>query len=132
MTFPTPHIGHSSHGLFFTRWIVNPMLNLLKRTMTYPGFEPGTFGLAVSIANHYTSRTSIHAHAANRSSGHQYTFESPTQHKCDKSAHPHKCENGNTMKTSIFDINKSGPRRHSSNGRFLTTRFHKLCSFTER
>jgi hypothetical protein len=30
------------------------MLNLLERTMTYPGFEPGTFGLAVSIANHYT------------------------------------------------------------------------------
>jgi hypothetical protein len=30
------------------------MLNLLKRTMTYPGFEPGTFGLAVSIANHCT------------------------------------------------------------------------------
>jgi hypothetical protein len=50
MTFPTPHIGHSRHGLFFTRWIVNPMINLLKRTMTYPGFEPGTFGLAVSIA----------------------------------------------------------------------------------
>jgi hypothetical protein len=22
--------------------------------MTYPGFESGTFGLAVSIANHYT------------------------------------------------------------------------------
>jgi hypothetical protein len=21
-TFPTPHIGHSRHGLFFTRWIV--------------------------------------------------------------------------------------------------------------
>jgi hypothetical protein len=54
MTFPTPHIGHWRHGLFFTRWIVNPMLNLLKRTMTYPGFESGTFGLAVSIANHYT------------------------------------------------------------------------------
>jgi hypothetical protein len=52
MTFPTPHIGHSRHGLFFTRWIVNPMLTLLKRTMTYPEFEPGTFGLAVSIANH--------------------------------------------------------------------------------
>jgi hypothetical protein len=33
---------------------INHMLNLLKRTMTYPGFEPGTFGLAVSIANHYT------------------------------------------------------------------------------
>jgi hypothetical protein len=54
MTFLTPHISHSRHGLFFTRWIVNPMLNLLKRTMTYPGFEPGTFGLAVSIAHHYT------------------------------------------------------------------------------
>jgi hypothetical protein len=53
MTFPTLHIGHSRHGLFFTRWIVNHMLNLLKRTMTYPGFEPGTLGLAVSIANHY-------------------------------------------------------------------------------
>jgi hypothetical protein len=47
-------LGHSRHGLFFTRWIVNPMLNLLKRTMTYSGFEPGTFGLAVSIANYYT------------------------------------------------------------------------------
>jgi hypothetical protein len=47
MTFPTPHIGHSRHGLFFTRWIVNHMLNHLKRTMTYPGFEPGTFGLAL-------------------------------------------------------------------------------------
>jgi hypothetical protein len=54
MTFSTPHIGHSKHGLFFTRWIVNPMLNLRKRTMTYPGFKPGTFGLAVNIANHYT------------------------------------------------------------------------------
>jgi hypothetical protein len=31
------------------------MLNLLKRTMTYPGFKSGTFRLAVSIANHYTS-----------------------------------------------------------------------------
>jgi hypothetical protein len=29
-TFPTPHIGHSRHGLFFTRWIVNLMLNLLN------------------------------------------------------------------------------------------------------
>jgi hypothetical protein len=38
---------------FLQDWIVNPMLNLLKRTMTYPKFEPGTFGLTVSIANHY-------------------------------------------------------------------------------
>jgi hypothetical protein len=30
------------------------MLNLLKRTMTYPGLEPGTFEVAVSIPNHYT------------------------------------------------------------------------------
>jgi hypothetical protein len=45
MTFPTQHIGHSRHGLFFTRRIVNPMLNLLKRTMTYPVVKPRTFGL---------------------------------------------------------------------------------------
>jgi hypothetical protein len=38
MTFPTAQIGHSRHDLFFTRWIVNPMLILLKRTMNYPGF----------------------------------------------------------------------------------------------
>jgi hypothetical protein len=44
----------SRHGFFLQDWIVNLMLNLVKRTMTYPGFEPGTFGLAVSIANHYT------------------------------------------------------------------------------
>jgi hypothetical protein len=28
---------------FLQDWIVNQMLNLLKRTMTYPVFEPGTF-----------------------------------------------------------------------------------------
>jgi hypothetical protein len=39
---------------FLQDWIVNPMLNLLKKTMTYPGFESGTFGVAVSIPNHYT------------------------------------------------------------------------------
>jgi hypothetical protein len=37
---------------FLKDWIVNPMLNLLKRTITYPGFEPGAFGVAVSIPNH--------------------------------------------------------------------------------
>jgi hypothetical protein len=52
MTFPSPHIGHSRHGFFLQDWIVNPMLNLLKRTMTYPGFEPGTLEVAVSIPNH--------------------------------------------------------------------------------
>jgi hypothetical protein len=54
INFPTPHIGHSRYGLILQDWIINPMLNLLKRTMTYAGFEPGTFGLAVSIVNHYT------------------------------------------------------------------------------
>jgi hypothetical protein len=54
MTFPTPHVGHLRHMVYFLQdWIVNPMLNLLKRTMTYPGFKPGTFGVAV---NHYTKQ----------------------------------------------------------------------------
>jgi hypothetical protein len=54
MTFPTPHIGHSRYGLFFTRPDCEfKMLNLLKRTMTYPGLEPGTFEVAVSIHNHH-------------------------------------------------------------------------------
>jgi hypothetical protein len=52
LTFPTPHIGHSRDGLFFTRWIVNHMLNLLKRSMTYPRFDPRT--LVVTIPIHYT------------------------------------------------------------------------------
>jgi hypothetical protein len=39
---------------FLQDWIVNPMLILLKRTMSYPGFEPGTFGVAVSIPTHCT------------------------------------------------------------------------------
>jgi hypothetical protein len=39
---------------FLQYWIVNPMLNLLKRTMTYPGFEPGTFVVAVNIPNHWS------------------------------------------------------------------------------
>jgi hypothetical protein len=39
---------------FLQDWIVNPMLNLLKRTLTYLGFEPWIFGVAVSIPNHYT------------------------------------------------------------------------------
>jgi hypothetical protein len=54
-TFPTPHMVIRDMVYFLQdELIVNQMLNLLKRTMTYPGFEPGTFGLAVSIANHYT------------------------------------------------------------------------------
>jgi hypothetical protein len=46
---------------FLQYWIVNPMLNHLKRTMTYLGFEPGTFGVAVSIPNHYTGIGKISA-----------------------------------------------------------------------
>jgi hypothetical protein len=50
-----PWVIHSyKHFFFFQDWIVNPMLNLLKRTMTYPWLEPGTFELAVSKPNHYT------------------------------------------------------------------------------
>jgi hypothetical protein len=41
-------------GYFLQDWIVNPMLNHLKRTMTFPRFKPGNFGVAVSILNHYT------------------------------------------------------------------------------
>jgi hypothetical protein len=46
MTFPTPHMGHSRHGLH---------ANLLKRTMTYsnPGIRAQD-GVAASIPNHYT------------------------------------------------------------------------------
>jgi hypothetical protein len=37
LTFSTPYIGHSKLGLLCTRLIISPMLNLLKRTMPYPG-----------------------------------------------------------------------------------------------
>jgi hypothetical protein len=46
MTFSTPHKCHSRNGLFLQDW------NLMKRTTTYPGFEPGTFGL---ISSQHTS-----------------------------------------------------------------------------
>jgi hypothetical protein len=39
---------------FLQDWIVSPMLSLLKRIITFPGFEPETHGLAVSIPNHHT------------------------------------------------------------------------------
>jgi hypothetical protein len=32
--------------------------------MTYPGFEPGTFGLVVSIANHYIIKVAFAKHAS--------------------------------------------------------------------
>jgi hypothetical protein len=51
MTFPTPHIGHSRHGLFFTRLDCQYNAKLSEKD---PGFEPGTFGVAVSIPNHHT------------------------------------------------------------------------------
>jgi hypothetical protein len=34
---------------FLQDWIVNPMLNLLKRTMTYSGVESGTFRCRADI-----------------------------------------------------------------------------------
>jgi hypothetical protein len=50
MTFPTPHMGHSRHGSFFTR--------LDCQSNGKPSHKDhdllGTFGVAVSIPNHYT------------------------------------------------------------------------------
>jgi hypothetical protein len=46
MTFPTPHIGHSRHGFFFTR--LDCQFNA-KPSEKDHGFEPGTFGVAVKI-----------------------------------------------------------------------------------
>jgi hypothetical protein len=47
MTLPTPHIGHSRHGLFFTRWIVNPMLkfahSVIEAGASVPELSAGTF-----------------------------------------------------------------------------------------
>jgi hypothetical protein len=55
MTFPTPHIGHSRHGLFFTKLDCQSNAEPSEKDQKdYPGFEPGTFGVAVSIPNHYT------------------------------------------------------------------------------
>jgi hypothetical protein len=44
---------------FLQDWIVNPIINLLKRNMAYPGFKLGTFGEAVSIPNHYTIKVEV-------------------------------------------------------------------------
>jgi hypothetical protein len=51
MTFPTPHIGHSRRGLFFTR--PDYQSNNAKPSEKDHDL-PGTFGVAVSIPNHYT------------------------------------------------------------------------------
>jgi hypothetical protein len=37
---------------FLQDWIVSAKLS--EKDHDFPGFEPGTFGLAVSIPNHYT------------------------------------------------------------------------------
>jgi hypothetical protein len=51
MTFSTPQIGYSRHGLFFTR--LDCQSNAKPSKKDQKGFEPGTFG-AVSKPNHYT------------------------------------------------------------------------------
>jgi hypothetical protein len=50
MTFPTPHIG------IFYKMDCQSHAKPSEKDHDLPGirFEPGTFGLAVSIANHYT------------------------------------------------------------------------------
>jgi hypothetical protein len=53
MTFSTPHIGHSRYGLFFTRLDCQSNAKPSEKDQD-PGFEPGTFGVAVSIPNLYT------------------------------------------------------------------------------
>jgi hypothetical protein len=52
MTFPTPHIGHSRHGLFFTRLDGQSNAKPSEKDL---GYEPGLFGAAVSISYHYTT-----------------------------------------------------------------------------
>jgi hypothetical protein len=44
MTFPTPHIGHSRHD------------GCQSKPSEKDHDLPGTFGIAVSIPNHYTIR----------------------------------------------------------------------------
>jgi hypothetical protein len=48
LTFSTPHIGHSTHGLFFTRLDCQSYAKLSENDHDLPE----TLGLAVSIPNH--------------------------------------------------------------------------------
>jgi hypothetical protein len=50
ITISTPHIGHSRHGLFFKRLDYQYNAKPSEKAVTMAG----TFGLAVSIPNHYT------------------------------------------------------------------------------
>jgi hypothetical protein len=56
MTFPTPHIGHSRHGLFFTR--LNCKSNAKPSEKDHD--LPGTFEVAVSTQPlHYLGRQDV-------------------------------------------------------------------------
>jgi hypothetical protein len=48
MTFSTPHIGDSRHGLFFTKLDCQSNAKASEKDHNFPEFEPGTFGVAVS------------------------------------------------------------------------------------
>jgi hypothetical protein len=53
MTFPTPHphIGHSRHGLFFTRLDYQSSAKPSEKDHDLPGIHTGgTFGVAVSCS----------------------------------------------------------------------------------
>jgi hypothetical protein len=50
MTFPTRHIGHSSHGLFFTRLDCQSNAKPSEKDHDLHG----TFGVEVNIPNHYS------------------------------------------------------------------------------
>jgi hypothetical protein len=49
LTFSTPHIGHSRHGLFFTRLDCQSNAKPSEKDHDLPRIP---FGLAVSIPNH--------------------------------------------------------------------------------
>jgi hypothetical protein len=62
MTFTTLHIGHSRHGLFFTRWIVNPMLNLLKGPWLPQDSNPGPLDEQSALLTTTPYRSSYKGH----------------------------------------------------------------------
>jgi hypothetical protein len=51
---PTPHIGHSRHGLFFTRLNCQSNAKPSEKDQDLPRIRTRDFGVAVRIPNHYT------------------------------------------------------------------------------
>jgi hypothetical protein len=53
MTFPTPHIGHSRHGLFFASWIINPRGGLVPKNLRGNMFYKGHRDMAEKATQHF-------------------------------------------------------------------------------